>query len=1555
MIQASNSMRSMLTITQSSNGKVDKYYGLIEQKWSKIIQNRLYQLFSYLDSIVPNLFPMHDIISFFRIFQFIGPCLAIGYNSIWKPDSIESQTLSIISILFHLLPAKNRSEATIYMNFIYIFIHIVFFISLYFSSYIYRKKAKLPKYFAPIISVYVFTFGYLIHPIIFNINGEMIGQLINQKSMKFQISVEIVSLILVILCFLVWIVFWVTIAIVAFTFRPNSLMTVISSPQIYFVMATIIITTLTGIASQLSKYPSFILTFISAVFYGFTTYLAFSPGNFVKLIIKRIIFTISISSAIISVVFSIYILIGRSSSFAEILIYAGLNIILFFVSHIIFQNRIRRQLISLDCFQEGSITIEAFKTPGKAINTGITGMAYAHPSCINWSFMYGIKEKWPHNSLVWTVFGKFVAIYQNQTNLLYYIIHSMEVNKLNSSSVKQSIAQAKMICMQRESALSNELKYKLSHLSKQVSITKSKIRRIWDLVIQGNINEMESAINTAYESVNKSRSSYMHILSQYPNNRFVARSYNRFVLEIEGNPILYSEWSEKVKLLQRGILVSQDRANFLGIHAFPGLPEMIVDPSSMNHLVESESNLEIIDIDEKQNNMSEQMNIIRERIDHLSFPAIKCIKIWSIFLLLCLYYLPCIGMMFYAPSFLNDMSIPLNYMYQLSILRSMTFQLPVFSYLYVLEKLNFVQKVDFPIAPSSYNYETDTENQTRFLLTLTTRAVEEIGQYRSFKPTNTHIAPVTELVFGSSIKYTFYVTDNSPRIIEESLQSALVDFNLQISKLLTSDINISIFNSPVLLNSFMNYDNISSQISEALRNISIYLEGASSDLTNLILFFAMFICIVYVLLVVGILIFELDNLKKNKILVYKSLTSLPKNIVSSVSESLRVLKKDKDQDDDLNQNEDSEVNKQEDNILKVFASASDATNVKSAERSILIILNLIILACIVASTILLCQMFPTAENKLRDYGPHLDYVLGSAAYMYGIYGSLLNMICIENNCGVAPGYNLSDPKIRDRLIDEQASITLTRIDQFTNYFHQARYGNGSSSDPPYPAFQRAIDSSNKRINCSDSDFTKIKNDLHSIMMCFTTDRHINLLGPLISSLVEPFKRRIRSVLLPNNQLLQELWMVTVIFLYDSLFYPMFDQIVPDMERIISDTLPLPIGILVVLLVFSLGIVIFIIYEANKSQTKMKFALSMLHQCPSIAVMQSSKIMDLLSGDFTPKVKDTTQRNDDFFDMIVQRLPDAVIATNSQGTIELTNKAVSRILGVDENIIGTNIETVFSDKSFVENIYPMPLDQEVQVELKHPEKGSCYLNITCSLNNQNYIYYIRDQTQTVCYNTLIAEERAKSDSLLSSILPPSLVKRVQNGEKNISFAVQSATILFLDIVEFTPWCASNTAAMVMSTLNKLYREFDVFLSGKCTMTKIKCIGDCYMAAGGIFVEINQPSIHAKEVVEFGLEAISFIGDFNKSTDQSLRIRVGVNTGGPIVAGVLGTEKPTFEILGPPINMAQQMEHNGIPMMVHISRATYELIYGGSFNVKERGQIEIKNGKVITYLVSPKTTK
>ena len=67
---------------------------------------------------------------------------------------------------------------------------------------------------------------------------------------------------------------------------------------------------------------------------------------------------------------------------------------------------------------------------------------------------------------------------------------------------------------------------------------------------------------------------------------------------------------------------------------------------------------------------------------------------------------------------------------------------------------------------------------------------------------------------------------------------------------------------------------------------------------------------------------------------------------------------------------------------------------------------------------------------------------------------------------------------------------------------------------------------------------------------------------------------------------------------------------------------------------------------------------------------------------------------------------------------------------------------------------------------------------------------------------------------------------------------------------SPWCGSHEAHYIIRTLNTIFKSFDNLINNSQTLTKIKCIGDCYMSAGGIFDEVNQPTVHANELVKFG---------------------------------------------------------------------------------------------------------
>jgi class 3 adenylate cyclase/PAS domain-containing protein len=471
----------------------------------------------------------------------------------------------------------------------------------------------------------------------------------------------------------------------------------------------------------------------------------------------------------------------------------------------------------------------------------------------------------------------------------------------------------------------------------------------------------------------------------------------------------------------------------------------------------------------------------------------------------------------------------------------------------------------------------------------------------------------------------------------------------------------------------------------------------------------------------------------------------------------------------------------------------------------------------------------------------------------------------------------------------------------------------------------------------------------------TPDMIYSLSETIMQVEVLPYIRNTSAANIRISGTVQDLWSLAIYPVYELLVAPMYEtidvMILDSIDSLSASTVPI-VGALIAI-AFVLQVIS--IAAMNETSNEMRKVLMFLLHCPVQAVLQTPRVMAVLSGDFGSRRRDEAGRSASFFRSVVSALPDAVvtIAVETQLVIS-TNESCERIFG--PGVITGSLQELLEAR-FQGNTEALIKEREkcsnIMVAFVKDQTTTVNLEVNAIHMGETVVYTFRDVTQRVRYNTLIEEESAKSDALLATILPPSLVKRVQAGEKNISFAVQSASISFIDIVEFTPWCGSLPAATVMKTLNALFAKFDGCVGRRVTLTKIKCIGDCYMSAGGIFSEVNQPAVHAKDLVSFGLDAISSLEELNGEVNQHLRIRVGVNTGGPIVAGVLGIGKPTFEILGPAINMAQQMEHHGVPMMVHISRAVYELVYGDTFQIKERGATEINTGTVITYLVSPRT--
>ena len=212
---------------------------------------------------------------------------------------------------------------------------------------------------------------------------------------------------------------------------------------------------------------------------------------------------------------------------------------------------------------------------------------------------------------------------------------------------------------------------------------------------------------------------------------------------------------------------------------------------------------------------------------------------------------------------------------------------------------------------------------------------------------------------------------------------------------------------------------------------------------------------------------------------------------------------------------------------------------------------------------------------------------------------------------------------------------------------------------------------------------------------------------------------------------------------------------------------------------------------------------------------------------------------------------------------------------------------------------------------------------------------------------IKDEKAKSERLLLNILPAAIAERLKAGEKEpIADLFDDVTVLFADLVDFTAIAAADRPQDVVAMLNEIFSGFDA-LAEFHGLEKIKTIGDAYMAVAGL--PVRRPD-HAKAIAECAIAMLDQIEDFNRTARHRIALRVGIDTG-PVVAGIIGRRKFTYDLWGDTVNTANRMESHGLPGHIQVTSTTRDRLRD-SFRFRKRGDIEIKGkGVMTTWLLEP----
>lgn len=231
---------------------------------------------------------------------------------------------------------------------------------------------------------------------------------------------------------------------------------------------------------------------------------------------------------------------------------------------------------------------------------------------------------------------------------------------------------------------------------------------------------------------------------------------------------------------------------------------------------------------------------------------------------------------------------------------------------------------------------------------------------------------------------------------------------------------------------------------------------------------------------------------------------------------------------------------------------------------------------------------------------------------------------------------------------------------------------------------------------------------------------------------------------------------------------------------------------------------------------------------------------------------------------------------------------------------------------------------------------------------NFIVVESDITKIKEAEARIEEERDKADRLLLNILPEETAEELKSkGEATPRF-YRSVSVLFADIQDFTKLAENLTPKELVEELQSYFSRFDDVVN-RNFVEKIKTMGDAFLCVGGIPMRNKS---HPFDAVLVGLNLQRIIRELGREREEqgkhAWNLRVGIHSG-PVVAGVVGKQKMTYDIWGDTVNIAKRIESACVPGMVNVSSTTYEIIKD-YFECEHRGKILAKHkGHIEMYFV------
>lgn len=358
--------------------------------------------------------------------------------------------------------------------------------------------------------------------------------------------------------------------------------------------------------------------------------------------------------------------------------------------------------------------------------------------------------------------------------------------------------------------------------------------------------------------------------------------------------------------------------------------------------------------------------------------------------------------------------------------------------------------------------------------------------------------------------------------------------------------------------------------------------------------------------------------------------------------------------------------------------------------------------------------------------------------------------------------------------------------------------------------------------------------------------------------------------------------------------------------------------------------------------------------------QGQKIFLAMARDVTDRkqMEEALQRAEENYRSIVENAVEGIFQCAPHGQFLGGNQSLAKMFGFDsiEEMLGPlglnrtrrfyvdperwgSFLTVIADRGTIYNFESQVFDRDGDTFWVSENARTVFDGDGRLLYYEGTIQNITERKQA---EEALVMEQEKSDRLLLNILPKAIAERLKQGEGSLAEQYAEATILFADLVGFTPVSAQMRPIELVNLLNQIFSTFDQ-LAENHDLEKIKTVGDEYMAVGGL--PVPKPD-HVQAVAQLALDMQAAISKFTTPSGKPFQIRIGINTGS-VVAGVIGIKKFAYDLWGDTVNVASRMETQGEPGKIQVTEAVYEILRQ-EFLLEPRGELEVKGrGMMTTY--------